>query len=98
MVVKVKNLNGTSDKTPSCGCNSWIDHWMRNSGSGVVVTCRACGNVDILLGGHVKIMDCEDRREYIIPICSSCNNTKDKEFYVESGDLIFANVCNSRIY
>lgn len=94
MVVKVKNLNGTSDKTPSCGCSSWIEHWMNNKPNLSVTKCRACGDSDTLLGGHVKIMDCEDRREYIIPICSSCNNTKDKEFFTDLQNLVLANSCS----
>lgn len=92
----VKNLNGTKDKTPSCQCSSWIDHWNKNKyprGDYTAGYCRSCNSKENLLGGHVIKKNSTDRHEYIVPICSNCNNDHDKEFNVHEEDLILANTC-----
>lgn len=96
----VKNLNGTGKNFsyPTCGCNSWIDHWMKNKYPNPTVkyskySCRGCQSIkplSELVGAHVLKINDEDKKKYIIPLCSSCNNTKNKEFYVNSSDLVLA--------
>lgn len=92
----VKNLKGTGDKETSCGCSSWLDHWNKNrypNNDYEAGYCRACKSKKNLLGGHVIKKNSDDRYEYIVPICSACNNDRDKEFDVKKEDLILANTC-----
>lgn len=95
----VKNLNGTGEKRPLCNCSSWLQHWNINrypNKDYKAGYCRACKSKENLLGGHVIKKNSTDRREYIVPICSACNNIKDKEFEVDIKDLIYANNCNEK--
>jgi len=95
-LVKVKNLNGTSDKDRKCSCKSWLDHWNKNRYLNKAYKagyCRACKSRENLVGGHVKKVQHSDCKEYIVPICSRCNNQKDKTFEVNEHDLIRAVEC-----
>lgn len=81
-IIKVKNLNGTKDK--DCRCGSWLEHWKNFSGNaGLPTNCAniRCSGTD-LVGGHVKKVDSVDNATYIAPICKTCNNTKDLEFFL----------------
>lgn len=96
----VKNLNGSGEQFPKpvCGCSSWIEHWNINQGKKAGV-CRGCGvKTTGLVGGHVIKIDSSDRKRYIVPLCSSCNNTKNLEFEVKESDFVSANrenCCNN---
>ncbi|MGB6129121.1 MAG: hypothetical protein WBG30_10250 [Psychrilyobacter sp.] len=100
----VKNLNGTGSNFPSptCKCNSWIDHWIKNKHPDKKYSkyiCRGCDVKKIpseLVGGHVQKVNDTDKKYYIVPLCSSCKNTKDKEFKVNSSDLISAKAENCK--
>lgn len=76
--MKVKNLNGTGEKIPS-GCSSWLEFWEEKTEK-KAITCsnEACKGL-AEVGGHVKYVG-GTNKEYIVPICHSCNNTKDLEF------------------
>jgi hypothetical protein len=99
MSIKVQNLNGSGKNTPSpsCKCDSWIDHWNNNryqTENKIAGWCRSCREKvksSDLIGGHVFKTNSTDEKYYITPICYSCNNTKDKNFNVELDDLVSAN-------
>lgn len=86
--IDVKNKKGTADKTPPSGYTSWLDFWEKKKGK-KADTCevQGCsGNPD--LGGHV-IKSGEGSKEYILPMCSKCNNKPDDEvFQAWESDLI----------
>ena len=57
--------------------------------------CRGCNKkTSDLVGGHIIKIGTEDRCRYIVPLCSSCNNTKNLEFEVKESDLVSANCEN----
>ena len=86
--IEVKNKKGTSNKTPSIGYESWLDFWVKKKGKKAtrceVMLCK--GNPD--LGGHV-IKAGKGGREYILPMCFSCNNKpEDEVFQAWDSDLV----------
>ncbi|WP_340621371.1 hypothetical protein [Xenorhabdus siamensis] len=81
--IKVKN-----NKNPPTGYNSWLDFWENKKGKKAeeCESRRCSGSADI--GGHV-IRSGDGNREYILPLCSSCNNTSNTdEFEAWDADLI----------
>ncbi len=90
-VVEVKNKKGTSDNTPPPGYSSWLDFWEKKKKSKAtrceVLSCAGAANV----GGHV-IKVGEGSKEYILPMCYSCNNKPDDDiFKAWEGDLVPVN-------
>lgn len=86
--IKVKNKKGTSGNTPPNGCASWLDFWERRKGSKAtkceVLSCN--GKPDV--GGHV-IKSGQGPKEYILPLCYSCNNKPEtEEFQAWEDDLV----------
>ncbi|GMO12043.1 MAG: hypothetical protein Ta2D_13980 [Rickettsiales bacterium] len=86
-LIKVKNLKGTSDNNAPSG--SWIKDWERVSGK-KATKCSYCGSISNLVGAHIKKVDSIDNDWYIVPFCSSCNQT-EKEFLVDSSLLVSVN-------
>ena len=86
--INVKNKKGTADKTPPSGYTSWLDFWEKKKGK-TATTCevQSCnGKPDV--GGHV-IKSGQGGKEYILPLCSSCNNKpEDEEFNAWESDLV----------
>ncbi|MCE7579437.1 hypothetical protein LZS94_18130 [Aliivibrio fischeri] len=78
--IDVKNKNGTADKNPPAGYKSWLDFWESKKGKKAttceVLTCS--GGPDV--GGHV-IKSGKGNKEYILPICYSCNNKPDDSVF-----------------
>jgi hypothetical protein len=69
--MKIKNINGTSDTT--CSCGSWLKHWEKFSRQSVTdCPARLCYNKDIV-GAHVQKADSSDNRWYIYPLCNTHN-------------------------
>ena len=94
--MRVRNLNGSGEQFPNpvCTCRTWIEHWNINYGKRAVF-CRGCGiKISSLVGGHVIKINSSDRKRYIVPLCSSCNNTENLEFEVKESDLVSANCEN----
>lgn len=86
--IDVKNKNGTADKNPPTGYSSWLDFWeKKKSKKADICEVKNCnGNPDV--GGHV-IKSGESGKEYILPMCYSCNNRPDGEiFQAWEGDLV----------
>lgn len=97
--MRVKNLNYSSKNfpKPTCKCETWILHWdinkypAENKQAGCCRGCGKCFDHSELCGGHVIKIDSEDRKRYIIPLCSSCNAKENAIFEVNEADLISAN-------
>lgn len=86
--IEVKNKKGTGDKKPPSGYDNWLDFWEKKKGKKAteceVMFCHSSPN----LGGHV-IKAGEGNKEYILPMCSKCNNKPDEEiFKAWDSDLI----------
>ena len=85
--MKIKNVKGSSKVSPNppAGYESWLDYWEKNFGQTLDpdkwYDCPGCGkniqrkNFD---GCHVQKVDSTDQKWYIIPLCDSCNHTKDE--------------------
>ncbi len=86
--IKVKNKKGTAGRQPS-EADSWLEFWKRRKKGNEQVTprCRAkhC-NEKATLGAHVVIVG-EEHKEYIVPLCDSCNQLGD-EFEVSDSSLV----------
>ena len=86
MIVRVKNLHGTSDRVPSDGSSSWKEFWEKTTGK----SFSSCANLDCQkdaeLGGHVIKTD-DDMRWYIVPICAKCN-ALDNPYYVDTVNTV----------
>ncbi len=82
--MRVKNLNGTSGKT--CSCGSWTDHW-DNYGGAVNwpqwCAVKDCKN-DPEVGAHVKMVGVGDHKHYIVLMCRAHNNQFGQELELES--------------
>ncbi len=74
MATKVKNLNGTSNKTPSCEYSCWLDFWEKKTGRNAD-ECAHCSN-RATVGGHVKPVN--GSLTYIVPLCYECNKRTDE--------------------
>lgn len=89
--MKVKNVNGTSDNT--CTCGSWLAHWKKFSGKEVPKYCAEvkCTNAPEV-GAHIQKDSTVDNNWYIIPMCKT-HNAKATELTIsDSTILVSANV------
>ena len=86
--IKVRNKKGTSSKTPPSGYSSWLEYWEHKKGE-KARGCKARGcNGSADVGGHV-IKSGHGGKEYILPICNSCNALSEREEYTAwEGDLV----------
>lgn len=82
-LVFVKNLNGTKDKEPPLGYDSWIEYWEIEVGH-EAKQCSNCGTDKNLVGAHIKKVDSNDNKHYIVPLCKKCNNIHNKNFVIHS--------------
>jgi hypothetical protein len=78
--IDVKNKKGTADNPPPAGYISWLDFWEKKKGK-KATKCEVmlCGGTPDL-GGHV-IKSGEGGKEYILPMCTQCNNKPDNEIF-----------------
>lgn len=86
--IKVKNKNNTTGKTLPSGYKSWLAFWEAEKGK-KATTCEvmSCGGSPDV-GGHI-IKSGEGGKEYILPLCYSCNNKPEgEEFQAWESDLI----------
>lgn len=86
--IDVKNKKGTADKNPPSGYTTWLGFW-EGKKSKKADTCEVLGctnGPDV--GGHV-IKSGQGNKEYIVPLCYSCNNKpEDGIFQAWESDLI----------
>ncbi len=78
--IDVKNKKGTVEKNPPSGYGSWLGFWESEKGK-KSTSCEVSGcNNSAVLGGHV-IKSGGYGKEYILPMCHSCNNKEDGEIF-----------------
>ena len=76
--VEIKNKRNTSDKKPPNGYTSWLNFWeMKKDLKATSCLVTGCGG-KAEVGGHVIK---SGPKEYILPICKSCNNKPDGEIF-----------------
>ncbi len=72
MKYRVHNLREGSRPAPK-GYRSWLDYWEKSIGK----DAHFCGEYQCLapakVGAHVQLIDSEDRKWYIVPMCQSHN-------------------------
>lgn len=83
--MKIENVNGSSrvSGNPPSPYTSWLGYWESNAGFtlefNTLYNCPACGNAYYKKdfdGCHVqKANSIIDRSWYIVPLCSSCNQS-----------------------
>jgi len=76
--VTVKNKIGTSKHPEKAGLN-WKNFWLEHSTLKWPQKCQCCEKNNAEVGGHVFIAG-ETAKEYIVPMCSSCNGKPGAEF------------------
>ena len=78
--VEIRNKKGTGNNPPPAGYASWLDFWETKQGRKAteceVLSCSSGPNV----GGHVFKVG-QGPKEYIIPMCYSCNNKPEYEIF-----------------
>ena len=89
--MKIRNINGTSQKT--CKCGSWLKHWETFSRQ----TASSCGVITCiekdLEGAHVQKGDSDDQKWYIYPLCGEHNAARGQTLDVSIlYELVSANV------
>jgi hypothetical protein len=89
--MKIRNINGTSQK--KCKCGSWLKHWENFSKQiANFFPVENCLEMD-LVGAHVQKDDPKDKNWYIYPLCEKHNAAKGKSFEVsDTYELVSANV------
>lgn len=103
MAIQVKNIIGTGSNARQI-TGSWLQYWEEQKGRRAT-KCLAyekdpnrdpkyvypCESTRGLVGGHVKKVGANDNRWYILPICSSHNQTDDV-YWAKEEDLVVATV------
>ena len=87
--IKVKKLTRTADDAPPEGCSDWLDFWKRKNPFYSPSSCsnRNCtSSQSDLLGTRVKVPG-ESDRQYVVPLCASCNELHN-EFSVPEYKLM----------
>ncbi|USE34577.1 hypothetical protein [Endozoicomonas sp. SCSIO W0465] len=90
-VVRVRNINGTSDH--DCRCGSWLKHWeLFSKEKASLCVEESCTN-EATVGAHVQKISSYDNDWYIIPLCKHHNNLRGEEIELYgSPTLVSANV------
>lgn len=87
-IIEIRNKNNTADKNPPSGYASWLDFWekMRFKKASRCEAFACPGSADV--GGHV-IKAGEGNKEYILPLCYTCNNKPEgSTFLAWADDLV----------
>ena len=87
--MKIKNINGTSQTT--CSCGSWLKHWGKFSGQ-IITYCPVKNCLDKnLVGAHVQKANSSDNKWYIYPLCNSHNQSTGELEVLDIFKLVSAN-------
>jgi hypothetical protein len=86
----LRNINGTSDTT--CSCGSWFAHWQMFSGQSVTY-CPASNCLERdLVGAHVqKAGASTDQTWFVFPLCNAHNHHVGELEVSDSYKLVSAN-------
>jgi len=77
--IQVKKKTGTSSIRPPAGYPTWLNVWEERKGKNAT-TCeiRGCyGKADLA----VHVITADGDKEYILPMCYSCNDRLEDEIY-----------------
>lgn len=83
--VFIENIAETTtnlDVYKSCGCPSWIEHYMRYT-EDRTPSCAHCGATGRMHGAHINVVDRRHntpREGWIIPLCAGCNNPNNTDY------------------
>lgn len=101
MVLKVQNIAGTGSNARPI--SSWLEYWEKVTGRkadhcmayeerpfGQPNLVYPCSNKTNLVGGHVMKVNSDDRRWYILPICTS-HNQQANDYWAREEDLVLEN-------
>ena len=98
--MKLKNINGTSGLT--CSCGSWLEHWAKYSNQSIPSYCPEPNCLEKqLVGAHVQRDSETDRAWYIVPLCAKHNAKAGSLVIADYIALVSANVsetCGKRLY
>lgn len=88
--MKVKNINGISNH--SCSCGSWLKHWQRFSGAETPV--QECAKEGCSRGADVGAHVRKDTNGewFIIPLCQNHNNRAEELDIDSSTSFASANI------
>lgn len=87
--MKLKNINGTSQTT--CSCGSWLKHWEKFSGQAIAYCpVEGCLKKD-LVGAHVQKAYGSDNNWYIYPLCNAHNQSTGELEVSDTYKLVSAN-------
>jgi len=78
----------------ACSCSSYLCHWENYSGY-KAKTCNALGCTKTigLVGGHViKCHGNSKSKQYIVPLCSSCNSSHNEDCFKLKANTILVPV------
>lgn len=90
MNVNVKNLNGTTGRTPCDGSTTWLEYWSKKMDyRPAFCACQDCFS-GAEVGGHVKKANLHDDSWYIVPLCKKCNK-RTEDFAVDQDYLVPVN-------
>jgi hypothetical protein len=74
--MKVVNIKGTANRT--CKCGSWLQHWINCTRQPVPLFCAVEGCLrSPKLGAHVRYANESHGKHYIIPMCSTHNESTE---------------------
>ena len=87
------NKKGTADRYPKSGISrTWKEYYIDHSDLGWPSTCRVFGCTNKAeVGAHMYRQDSADKSEYIVPLCSEHNLSKEKFRLKLNTELISAN-------
>lgn len=73
----VKNIIGSSRFPKPTGYTSWLAYWEAQTGyKAFFCSADGCTRTD-LVGAHVQKANSDDKKWYIVPLCTSCNQRTD---------------------
>lgn len=90
MAITVKAIDTNKETAPSCKCESWLEHWKKNNQANPnwCFACKKGFTADRMVGGQVFKPHSQDDSTFIVPMCKTCNDNKEKKFRVRNEDLV----------
>ena len=80
MLVDLKNVGGSSKHETTPSGQTWKEHWERAKRVSFPSKCVCCNNGRAEVGGHVYV-DGRGQKQYIVPMCRTCNGKPAGSFF-----------------
>ncbi|MCK7511822.1 MAG: hypothetical protein MZV70_52425 [Desulfobacterales bacterium] len=95
--MKIRNINGTSQKI--CKCGSWLNHWVNYSGQPVPSYCpeKSCTEKE-LVGAHVQQESSDDNDWYIYPLCKKHSEATGQSLDVADTYKLALRKCQRKLW